>query len=322
MIVVWRVNTHCNMSCGFCAYDRNLRISRTGVPAEIVRHFAKVLAQYQEATQDEVLLSFLGGEPFLWQPLDAVSRFAKNQCALRISATTNGSSLMNARTQRLIAEEFDEITISLDGLAEFHDSVRGVAGTFERIRIGIQQIRSIPRSRLAPLKVRLNTVLMHDNVEQFAALCAEVSGWPIDELTFNQLGGNDRPAFHERHKLTSEDVAHLSEVIPSLRTQLGERGVRLLGSEHYLRRMAASASGAHINIRDCRPARAFLFIDEHGSVAPCSFTAASHGVNVREITSYETIVALNERYATALRTRRPASCDDCPSTQVFDKYAA
>jgi MoaA/NifB/PqqE/SkfB family radical SAM enzyme len=322
MIVVWRINTHCNMGCGFCAYDRRLRIPRTSMHPDVVRDFARTLAEYQRLADDPTLLSFLGGEPFLWRPLEEVVRFVKAECHLRVSATTNGSTLPNTHTQKLIAEAFDELTVSLDGLPRFHDLVRLAPGAFQRIKEGIDRIRSIGRTSPTPLKLRLNAVLMHDNVEQFAALCEAVSTWPIDEITFNQLGGNDRPEFHAQHKLTSEDVERLSVMLPILRAQLASRGIRLMGGDHYVLRMMASANDERIAIDDCRPGRTFLFIDERGFLAPCSFTAASHGIDVRSITSVEAFMSAADHYPLALRNRRATACDDCPSTQIFAKYAA
>ncbi|WP_218281224.1 hypothetical protein [Verrucomicrobium spinosum] len=44
-------------------------------PAEI-RRFAAVLADWSQATGRPVLLSWLGGEPLLWKPLEALTRTA------------------------------------------------------------------------------------------------------------------------------------------------------------------------------------------------------------------------------------------------------
>src|SRR6266436_4636144 len=70
LIVVWRVVDSCNLSCPFCAFDRRLAFPRTHTdPADILR-FAAVLADHQARTGDGVLLSWLGGEPLLWRPLE------------------------------------------------------------------------------------------------------------------------------------------------------------------------------------------------------------------------------------------------------------
>jgi MoaA/NifB/PqqE/SkfB family radical SAM enzyme len=74
MIVVWRVVDSCNLSCPFCAFDRRLAFPRSAAdPADILR-VAGALAAYQARSGDRVLLSWLGGEPLLWRPLEELAR--------------------------------------------------------------------------------------------------------------------------------------------------------------------------------------------------------------------------------------------------------
>jgi MoaA/NifB/PqqE/SkfB family radical SAM enzyme len=322
VIVVWRVTSRCNMGCGFCAYARDLPIARRSIDPDVVRRFVRILSQYQETSGDQTLLSWLGGEPFLWKPLAQVSRYVTQKCHLKLSATTNGLALLAEHTQRLIVESFDELTISIDGPAWFHDRVRASPGAFARIKEGIQRLRAARRERATPLKLRINTVLMCDNIGLFEDMCCEIADWGIDEITFNQLGGNDRPQFHAQHKLTSANIDNLAGTLPRLRLQLATKSVRLMGGEQYLRRMAVSAAGGHLPVADCAPARSFLFVDEHGFVAPCSFTIPTHAMHVSEIQSLADFGMLSSRYAAELQQRRSSWCEDCPSTRVFDKYAA
>ncbi|MGY4505890.1 organic radical activating enzyme [Bradyrhizobium sp. GM24.11] len=92
MIVVWRVVDSCNLACGFCAYDKRLGFPRSqAAPADILR-FAAVLAEHQTQTGDRVLLSWLGGEPLRWQPLQALTHAAR-ELGLEVSATTNCTTL-------------------------------------------------------------------------------------------------------------------------------------------------------------------------------------------------------------------------------------
>ena len=68
MILLWRVTTRCNYSCGFCAYDRQLTIPRLSIdPAEAER-VALLAAEVARDRGEDLLLSWLGGEPLLWPP--------------------------------------------------------------------------------------------------------------------------------------------------------------------------------------------------------------------------------------------------------------
>lgn len=321
MIVVWRVTTHCNLSCGFCAYARDLPTPRTAVNEDVVRRFVQLLAHYQRQRDEPVMVSWLGGEPLLWKPLARLSMMA-HELGLRVSATTNGTGLKSNAMLRLITDHFSEITLSVDGPQAFHDAIRGWAGGFEQLRVAVARLRGISSGRQQRLLIRVNTVLMADNVRLFAPFCEELTTWGIDEITFNQLGGNDRPEFHREHRLGAADVEELMLVVPALRDNLQQQGVRLSGSAQYLRRFHASATGQLMPVADCHPGSQFLFVDEHGRIAPCSFTSTDYGVHIADVVTIADLERLAGRYTLARREQRSRWCDDCPSTQVFAKFVA
>ncbi|HEY5758719.1 MAG TPA: radical SAM protein [Steroidobacter sp.] len=318
MIVVWRVTTHCNLGCAYCAYDRNLQLDRTEVEAEAVMKLARLLSQYQSQTGDSVMISWLGGEPLLWKPLASVSKILSSELGLQLSATTNGTALKSAALRSMIADHFAELTISVDGPPEFHDRSRTWPGGFEHLRAAVTQLRANTQHRERRLRLRVNTVLMAQNIHLFGELCDQLISWGIDEITFNQLGGNDRPEFYREHRLRPTDVDALAGVLPRLRDRLWAHGIRLSGGSQYLHRFRASASGERLRIDSCNPGKKFLFVDERGRVAPCSFTLTDNGVPVDELRSVDDLMALQSHY----EQRRSRWCDDCPSTQVFEKFVA
>lgn len=320
MIVLWRVTEHCNLACGFCAYDRRLAHPRSSAdPARVLR-FGRILADHQRLTGNAVLLSWLGGEPMLWPDLFAVSRTLRETCGLSISATTNGTTLQRPQVRDDVLACFSELTVSVDGFSQFHDDVRGWPGGWNRLRASIEALVQARSDRGAALKLRTNVVLMHDNVEQFPSLCRMLSDWGMDEITFNQLGGRDRPAFYPGHRLHPEDVVRLRVRLPLLRAELAERGVRLCGSDRYLDRIDASAADRALAVGSCAPGQDFLFVDEQHRIAPCSFTACAHGVPLDEIESAADLLALPDRYGRRLRRDAETACTDCHSTRVFEKF--
>jgi len=316
MIVVWRVIGSCNLSCPFCAYDKQLPFARShAAPADILE-FADVLARHQARTGEPVLLSWLGGEPLLWPPLQELTR-AVRALGLNVSATTNGTAFGSRSLRRHICENYQELTVSIDGFADFHDAMRGWSGGFEKLRGFVPRLAGEARALGAPLKLRINVVLMHQNVDVFPQLCAELATWGIHEITFNQLGGRDRPQFHAGHALRAADVAWLRTRLPPLAARMAGRGVRLCAHDAYLDRFEASATGRAIAVADCAPRRPTIFIDEHGRIAPCSFTIDHSPMSTRDIRTAHDVTALRARLA----VRQPAAvCADCPSTQVFAKF--
>jgi MoaA/NifB/PqqE/SkfB family radical SAM enzyme len=321
MIVVWRVVQSCDLSCPFCAFDKRLSFARAATdPAEIAR-FTAVLADHQAATGDRVLVSWLGGEPLLWRPLHDLS-LAVRALGLSVSATTNGTPLGGLRLRRHLCDVYKELTISVDGFSSFHDPMRGWAGGFEKLRVWVPALAREARLRGSALKLRANVVLMHQNIADFPRLCLELADWGITEISFNQLGGRDRPEFYAEHRLRPADVDFLEAELPETRARLGEHGASVIGGANYVRRIRASALDQRNPVDDCGPGESFLFIDETGLASPCSFTTADYGVALRTITTASDLAALPARFRRMRAARRSMQCDDCLSTQVCDKFKA
>jgi MoaA/NifB/PqqE/SkfB family radical SAM enzyme len=321
VIVVWQVTERCNFACPFCAFDRTLERHRAGANPAAIREFGLHLARYQQETGESVLVSWLGGEPLRWAPLEEISNYYSTELGLRIAATTNGSTLGSPAVRRHLRENYSELTISVDAPGEAHDELRGATGLYVALSKNVRALADECNAHGSALRLRTNVVLMRQTVGQFTELCTALAEWGIVEISFNQLGGNDRPEFYPGHRLQSEDVAKLEATLPPLRAELARRGVKLLGSAGYLRRMNASARNERMPVHDCRPGDTFLFIDVSGKIAPCSFTGDTCGVPLEEVRSVRDLLRLTGRFSSSIATRRPAACDDCLSTRVFEKFA-
>lgn len=328
MIIVWRVTQQCNLSCPFCAWDRRLPGPRIGAGAADVWRFARILGDYQRECDDPVLLSWLGGEPLLWPPLfDLAPRIAV--LGIAQSATTNGTTLGSSKLRAQILDCFSELTVSIDGFASLHETLRDWPGGWAHLRESVAALvdergaaQGTARGGTKPLKLRANIVVMRDNVAEFAALCTTLAGWGFDEITFNALGGRDRPEFFAAHRLAPADVAAFERQLPALRARLAVQGVRLCATPEYLSRIAASARDDCLAIDDCAPGENFLFIDEHGRIAPCSFTSDAYGVGINEITGSSDLEALRGRFRIRRLDAPQPVCKDCQSTRVFAKFSA
>jgi MoaA/NifB/PqqE/SkfB family radical SAM enzyme len=321
VIVVWRVTSQCNLGCSFCAFDRAVAQPRLDMNAQSILRLGDILADYSHDSQRRVLLSFLGGEPFLWPPLTSVSRALSGKGKLQLSATTNGTTLHSESARRLVLDTFAQLTVSVDGFAAVHDALRDWPGGWTRLKNNVMALNEARRRSASPLMLRANIVVMHDNVDQFAALCEELADWGFDEITFNQLGGRDRPEFSIEHRLRAQDVERLRNVLVSVRSELAKRKVKLCGGEAYLNRIAASARGNALSAERCAPDEPFVFIDEQGWLAPCHFTVSEYGVHVDGIQSPADLLSVLDSWARAKRARPTNHCKDCHSTQAFAKFA-
>jgi MoaA/NifB/PqqE/SkfB family radical SAM enzyme len=168
--------------------------------------------------------------------------------------------------------------------------------------------------------VRVNTVLMHENIGEFRALCRALAGLGVEELTFNRLGERDRPEFFAAHRPTPAQLVRFAAELPVLRRELAAQGLTILGAHAYLERLLSLERGERVSVGDCEPGRRFLFVDEHGKIAPCSFTLDSYGELPAELEAAVDVSALPRRFLARQRSKRAGACDDCRSTQVFEKF--
>ena len=322
MVVVWRITERCNLACKFCGFDRDLPRPRHDADPQGILALGALLSEYQRQTGDAVLVSWLGGEPLLWPPLTDLTRTFHNEYRLAVSTTTNGTSLASPAVRAHLLEHYSELTVSVDAIGALHDQLRGWQGGYATLRRNVTALAEEKRARGQGPVLRANVLLMQETLAGFEQLCGELASWGIEELTFNQLGGNDRPEFYPAHRLLPEQAEHLAKQLPRMRRQLAAQGLRLNGGEGYLRRIQATTRGERLAVHDCQPGRRFLFIDELGRIAPCSFTVSAYGVPVSEVKSVEDLRQLPVRFSELSAQPRVTACEDCHSTQVFEKFAS
>jgi len=281
-----------------------------------------VLAEYQRVTGDRVLVSWIGGEPFLFPSLPELTVLFAKELGLSISATTNGTTLGSASVRKHILAHYTELTISLDGIGRAHDRLRGWHGGYNVLCEAGVELADRKRKEQCGPRLRANVVLMRETISDFERLCLELASWGIEEITFNQLGGRDRPEFFPAHRLLPENAVWLSNEIPRLRTRLAGLGVLLNGGNSYLVRIQASSRDENIPVMNCGPGEQSLFISEEAIASPCNFTTQGYGVSLEELDCAEALLHLPKRFAQLQREQHLAPCQDCHSTHVFAKFAA
>ena len=141
---VYFVTENCNARCKHCLLGQ-----REGrVTGELtIDEIAKVSA----SMDDMLFFTPTGGEPFLRADLpEIVKIFHTNNHALNVGIPTNGS--MTARVMRSVTKMLEEndnldlhIDVSIDGLPELHDEIRGVPGLFNRAIETYQALRELEK---------------------------------------------------------------------------------------------------------------------------------------------------------------------------------
>ena len=320
LVVVWRVYEPCNLGCQFCGYSREIPRKRQIVDPDRILKFGKVLSEFQQRTARQVLVSWLGGEPLLWKELPALSRIYHRDFGIHLGVTTNGTVLDREHVRRSLIDHYSLVTISIDGFANFHDIQRREIGLFDKLKRNVGLLVDEISACHSMLRLRVNTILMRKNIHDFEAFCMEMAGWGIRELTFNQLGGIDRPEFYPDNHLLPEQAAWLAREMPSIQRNALAAGLRVFGTQQYLERVFATSQNVAIPILDCNPGKHFLFINEESQVSPCNFTTESYGIPLSQIEDVDSLISIAERFQYKQIYERAAPCNNCMSTQVFEKF--
>jgi radical SAM protein with 4Fe4S-binding SPASM domain len=107
---------------------------------------------------------FSGGEPLMHSDLSALARLLRRE-GIRTTLLTAG--LLLEQHAARVAEDMDDVIVSLDGPPEIHDRIRGVPDAYRRLERGIRALREHRASM--PIHGRF-TVQKHN----FRHLCAAV----------------------------------------------------------------------------------------------------------------------------------------------------
>ena len=136
--------SRCNLSCSHCFYHDSLNKRFNELTLKEIDTFTK--------TMDPLLnLVLTGGEPYLKHDLDQIARiFYENTKVPIITIPSNGWYLEKMDRQiRNMMKWCPELVlnqlISLDGLEEDHDKIRGAKGSFKKALNAIQLIKKLQK---------------------------------------------------------------------------------------------------------------------------------------------------------------------------------
>ena len=125
----WECTTRCNLHCRHCGSDCTAPGSEKDMPLEdFLRAFDTLPL---ERMSDEMTVVLTGGEPLLRPDIEEIGK-ALQQRRVGWSMVTNGYWYSQQLHSRLMSAGLGALTISLDGLEEEHDWMRGLKGCYSR----------------------------------------------------------------------------------------------------------------------------------------------------------------------------------------------
>ncbi|MBN2386206.1 MAG: radical SAM protein [Anaerolineales bacterium] len=137
------ITNHCNLRCRMCGQwglEGYIRCNPEGLQYELT------LADWQRvvdelADHDIPSLLLRGGEVFLFPQIVELLEYIHAR-GIFISIDTNGTMLARY-AEDIVRIGRMHLTISVDGPEQVHDAVRGVPGTFQRLKAGVARIAEL-----------------------------------------------------------------------------------------------------------------------------------------------------------------------------------
>jgi Y-X(10)_GDL-associated radical SAM protein len=296
--VVWELTLACNLKCKHCgsrAGQRRRNELTTAECLEVVEQLARL------GTRE---ISLIGGEAYLradW--LEIVHAITAH--GMHASMQTGGRALAADKIKLAADAGLKSCGVSLDGMADLHDRLRGVKGSFEQALSALRQLR---RHGIATGVNTQITALTAPDLKPLLQIIAEtgVGNWQI-QLTVAMGNAADHPELLLQPFQLLEIMPLLAELYDLALDEgiliQAANNIGYFGPYEYRWRTAEESHHWH----GCVAGQTGLGIEADGTIKGCPSLATLEysGGNVRHMTIADII-----RDSPQLRVIRERTVDD------------
>jgi radical SAM family uncharacterized protein len=233
-----KLTYNCNLKCKMCPFWK-----RKSNDSSSEREKAILRQIYNSGACG---IAFEGGEPLLRKDLVEILAFSRS-LPLHTSLITNGT-LLESKIDEIAPHINGVVYVSIDGLEETHDTIRGVSGCFRKA------VRGIIASR-EKVSVTINTTIMAENI------------YEIEDLVKLAKGLDVRISVAVAHEYcnakASAPASHEIKEIAGKLVEMKKKGYPLVNSINYFKVIAKQKNWT------CKP-WSMVNVDPEGNlVLPC-----------------------------------------------------
>lgn len=211
----WECTTRCNLSCRHCGSDCTVVSREKDMPLEDFLGAVDTIPARERPKNFLVVLT--GGEPLLRPDIEQVGRAIRER-GMRWGMVSNGWFYDEQRHARLMAAGLGALTVSLDGLRESHDWMRGRPGSYDRALRAISVMSADPR-----LTSDVVTCVNRRNLAELPELCSMLEGMGVRQWRLFTIIPIGRAAKDPEMVLRADELRQLMDFIAEKRSAAGVR---------------------------------------------------------------------------------------------------
>jgi MoaA/NifB/PqqE/SkfB family radical SAM enzyme len=278
------ITSKCSLRCKHCFYLDNLNKHNNDLTLDEIDKMSRGMG-------DLLYLSLTGGEPFLRHDIAEIAEiFYRNTKFYLMSVITNGLQTDGTIIAvRKMCQKTNNanilISVSLDGLEETHEKIRGAPGGFKKSLKTIAELKKL-KAEFSNLVIGVNTTINSENQKEMKDLALFLKNEvKPDTMTLNMLRGKPRATYlgnidlknyHEFLKIEraaweSGDLAHFKM---SIKTILQKREMRQ-------KEIISSIFKKNKYVLPCQATNISCIMTETGDLYPCELLDMKIG-NIRE----------------------------------------
>ena len=219
----FELTLNCNEHCWHCG-------SRCGdIKAEEMnpQEWKNILDQVKADFKDRLpQINVTGGEPLLYHGFEDVMGYA-HSLGFKWGMTSNAVLITPEVAKMLQRCGMNTISVSIDGLPETHDKIRGLDGAYKRAMEGIQNLIDLDCFD----EIMVTTVVNHQTICELEPLYEIMSDIDIDSWRIMGIEPIGRALDHPELLLTADDQRNLLNFI---RDKRADNEPVTYGCCHYL----------------------------------------------------------------------------------------
>lgn len=209
----WECTTRCNLHCRHCGSDCFAASRDVDMPLEDFLRAFDTIPREERANPFTVVLT--GGEPLLRPDIAEVGRALRRR-HVSWGIVSNGWFYDEAMHRKLMDAGMGTLTISLDGLAEAHDWMRGRPGSFERAERAI----ALAAAEGPRLHFDVVTCVNRRNFQELEALYGRLQALGVPQWRIFTIIPIGRAAQDPDMHLTDAEFTALMDFIAAKRAEI------------------------------------------------------------------------------------------------------